>query len=318
MSPLKQSFKQSVLLSSLAALALLPLASCANAPWANQLENSLAADPQLQARVEASPTADPTATVQLPANFPAEIPRYPNATLVAVSGAEAVSGADSGTDSANVTNPNPASPADPTLGQTQPVRTRWQTSDSAEQVQQFYQTQFQTNGWQLSPAAGNAPNAALQASRDGLQVVVAAQPGNDATELTIQYRLGDAVVASPSDGSTPQVGNSGANNSGPIGPVLPSPTDSANNSNTPVPDTGFADLEQAPAELRSYITDLAKLGVLGNQANFNPNGEITRRQYALWLVKANNQIYANQPARQIRLASGSTDKPVFQDLPPSD
>ncbi len=319
MSPLKQPFKQSVLLSSLAALALLPLASCANTPWASQLENSLAADPQLQARVEASPTADPTAPVQLPANFPAEIPRYPNATLVAVSGGDAGSSDPapnpaSSDPAPNPASPNPASP-NPTgtpgaaLGENQPVRTRWQTSDAVEQVKQFYQTQFQTNGWQLSPT-GTEANAALQASRDGLQVVVAAQPANGTTDLTIQYRFDNTVAASPS--ASPQPGDSGF--VGPVAPSSPSNNPTASNS----PGAGFADLGQAPAELQSYITDLAKLGLFANQANFNPNAEISRRQYALWLVEANNRIYANQPARKIRLASGSTDKPLFQDVPTSD
>ena len=71
--------KQSILLS-MVTLALLPLGSCANSPWASQLENALAADPQLQATVpepspEASPEASPSLSAELPANFPAEIPR---------------------------------------------------------------------------------------------------------------------------------------------------------------------------------------------------------------------------------------------------
>jgi hypothetical protein len=90
----------------------------------------------------------------------------------------------------------------------------------------------------------------------------------------------------------------------------------------------FTDLAQAPTQLQSYIADLAKLGALrvqssnaepesGSGAQFQPNSIATRREYARWLVTANNLIYANQPARQIRLAVAS-DQPAFQDVPNTD
>ncbi len=86
----------------------------------------------------------------------------------------------------------------------------------------------------------------------------------------------------------------------------------------------FVDLEKAPQLLQSYLADLAALGILtpaantsAAQATFNPNGIITRREFARWLVNSNNQINRDRPTRQIRLAV-ETSEPAFQDIPKTD
>lgn len=317
------SLQQSFLLSGLIVSMLLPLGACANTPWASQLQQSLAADPQLQGNsIDPSPSIEPSpdqAGTQLPANFPAEIPRYPNAELVEVVAADQTGVA---------------------IGSNPQTRTRWQTADSASQVRQFYQQKFQTEGWQISPGQLDSPDQPLQATRDGLLVNVVTPAGAEKTEFSIDYQFGDTasntspspntsptMTADRSDTSVPQSGDPGF-----IGPTLPrgttaqsspesSPSGSSNTANT------FADLNQAPADLQPYIADLARLGVLSTQSSgsnassasgdFKPNAEISRRDYARWLVAANNQIYANQSARKIRLAA-ATDQPVFQDVPASD
>lgn len=281
---------------------LLPLGACSNSPWAQQLEQSLAADPQLQTSPTGSPAGSPSPAsvtgpaVQLPANFPAEIPRYPGAELIAVTGADQSAVAITGNT---------------------PVQTRWQTVDPVERVQQFYRERLQNDGWQLN-AADAAP---LQADRDGLQVTIttdASQP----TQFSIDYLLGtgSATAAAPEAGSSssnaealPQPGEPNF-----IGPVLPDRIAQASPSPAVISGDGsFADLKQAPAELQPYITDLAKLGVLTSGSEFKPNAEVSRRDYARWLVTANNAIYNNQTARKIRLA-GAGDQPAFQDVPASD
>ncbi|WP_286132610.1 S-layer homology domain-containing protein [Leptolyngbya sp. O-77] len=82
----------------------------------------------------------------------------------------------------------------------------------------------------------------------------------------------------------------------------------------------FTDLAQAPTDLQPYITDLAELGVLQitpAASEFKPGQTITRREFARWLMAANNAIFANQPANKIRPASPS-EAPAFQDVPSSD
>jgi hypothetical protein len=79
----------------------------------------------------------------------------------------------------------------------------------------------------------------------------------------------------------------------------------------------FTDIQKAPPEWRSHIQDLATLGVLSIQPKgtkeFLPDKIITRREYARWLVAANNAMYANIPAKKIRLAFPNT-QPAFRDI----
>jgi hypothetical protein len=312
------SLKPSILLTSFALL--LSVSSCANGPLAEQLERSIAADPRLETNatdaVEAIPSANssPNApTNQLPTNFPAEIPRYPNAELLEVTGADAT-GVAIGTDSA--------------------TQTRWQTPDVAAEVQKFYRERFQAEGWQLvtspNPEASTQP---LQASRDDLQVTVETVTSGDNTEFTLAYQFGSATATeSPSSSTAANTGLPKPGDPNFIGPVLPTEIAGvASPSPTAEPGSAggaitFSDLSQAPMELQPYISDLARLGALPTKplnettptgSELKPNAEISRREYARWLVAANNRIYAKQPARNIRIAS-ATGQPAFQDVPTSD
>lgn len=336
--------KKSVLLGLVICL-LLP--ACANSPWGQDIERSLAPDPSLEdgslfGNGSSPDTAvSPGAATNLPANFPAEIPRYPNAELV--------------------TAMQPSDSADLSGAAASRTETRWRTSDAGEQVRQFYQEKFQSDGWQLGQPASadgstdvpesvpenapeNAPEnspenapGAIVAERDGLRVTVAVAPTTatstpaNGTEFTIDYQFADRST-------TAQSPSSPSGNSDQVGPVPPegwgSQTGENATSSSPSAFTAeeFTDLNQAPTELQPYITDLAKLGALrlpptdssGSDtatgaagAQFKPNSITTRREYARWLVTANNLIYVNQPARQIRLAVAS-DRPTFQDVPAAD
>ncbi|MFM6727550.1 MAG: S-layer homology domain-containing protein, partial [Dolichospermum sp.] len=79
----------------------------------------------------------------------------------------------------------------------------------------------------------------------------------------------------------------------------------------------FIDLQKAHPVWRWHIQDLALLGVFAIDSQttpeFQPDQIITRREYARWLVNANNTMYSNNPAKQIRLASPST-QPAFRDI----
>jgi hypothetical protein len=316
MLPLKRFSKRLFFLGF--AVALLPLTSCANSPLGESLQRSLAADPQLEENPvlfggTATPETTPTGAAELPANFPAEIPRYPGAELVEV---------------IQPSSDNPNSE----------VQTRWQTSDPIEQVRRFYQEAFAADNWNLDRSVEEA----IAAGRDGLRVTVtpvsnavtltAATP----TEFTLQYAFTSDAAASSEPTNSPE--NSASDNSASdnadetaaipqpgdpdfIGPVLPPNFGTDANSETAARPTSqrFSDLDQAPEELRQYVTDLAELGVFGAQASneFKPNQEITRREYARWLVAANNLIYGDRPASRIRLGNSSS-QPAFQDVPRSD
>jgi len=75
-----------------------------------------------------------------------------------------------------------------------------------------------------------------------------------------------------------------------------------------------------PAELESAVADVLALGVLTppDQAavgrDFEPNQVVTRGEFARWLLAANNALYRDRPAAQIRSATGNSEA-VFKDVP---
>ncbi|MEM6251996.1 MAG: S-layer homology domain-containing protein [Cyanobacteria bacterium P01_D01_bin.156] len=89
--------------------------------------------------------------------------------------------------------------------------------------------------------------------------------------------------------------------------------------------TSYTDIGEAPEELQQYVEDLVELDVLmlidvkadddieRNPNEFLPNEVITRREYARWLLAANNRFYADQAVKKIRPAVQSS-KPAFQDV----
>lgn len=107
---------------------------------------------------------------------------------------------------------------------------------------------------------------------------------------------------------------------GPIPSVKPPPNGFVNSSgNAAATPSPSSDLSQVSPEFQTYITDLTNLGALQlpNSQRFEPNKAVTRREYARWLVAANNLIYADVPARKIRLGA-STDQPAFKDVATKD
>ncbi|MFM7366070.1 MAG: S-layer homology domain-containing protein [Cuspidothrix sp.] len=278
---------------------LLSLTACANSPSAKNLEQSLAADPQLQNNpvpVDKSQTRQVTpnpntSTIKLPADFPPDIPVYPNAKLEEVIP----------TNSANK------------------ISIRWQSGDPSNVIVSFYRQQFQAKNWQVVQQPQDDVEGSFSVRRNDLfinvtikpQIVTKAEPNQPltATKLLIEYSSNSQTAV-----TTP-------NNTQFIGPVLPQ-----TNNNQVVsqpssqPETfiagEFTDIQTVPPQWRSHIQDLAALGVLSleeKNKEFLPDKIITRREYARWLVAANNAIYTNNPAKQIRLASTST-QPAFRDI----
>lgn len=310
-----QSFQRPVLLAGFALCLLSVLTSCGT-PSSKALENALAPDPKLKNNTtlfgQSSQDNRPSITsVQLPEDFPREIPRYPNAELQNVEPS---------------TEPMP-----------QGYLTRWSSSDPINNIRNFYQRVLNTNGWQITSQAMDSVRGKLVARQNNLEVTLTIPSGNtqpspsetpfvtdkstaSMTEFDIQYIRTNATVTSVSPSpSQPEVGK-------PVNTpeVNPSPTPASS-----IPSQEFTDLEKLPQALRQQIEDLTELGVLrvdkstakqNSQANgipFEANKPITRREFARWLVAANNQIFANRPGQQIRLAS-ETSQPAFGDVPRSD
>lgn len=284
------------------------LSGCANSSMSEALERSFAADPQLEEGANvlgnaAEETPQDELEAQLPADFPDEIPLYPEADLEAV---ESLSVPDA-------------------EGQ----RTIWMSSDPINAIQRFYQEAFDSQEWEIVSQPEEETGGILVARQDNLQVTIsipstaaadspdetaAPRAGADFTEFDIQYiRNPGAIAASSTDDDSTSEEATEAEST---------PTRQTSSSSK-----RFTDLDQAPQDLRPYIKDLATLGVFSRNTaksnngaasdRFNPNETVTRREFARWLVAANNLLYANRPGQQIRLASESA-QPAFEDVSPSD
>ncbi|MEH2259284.1 S-layer homology domain-containing protein [Nostoc sp.] len=313
------------------AVILTSLTACANSPVAKNLEESLAADPKLQSdRVVfgESQGNQPQAqqnesAVQLPSDFPKDIPLYSNAKLQEVT---------------------------PASGSENKISTRWLSSDPSNFIASFYRSQFQTNNWQILQQPTDDTGGAFEARRNDLLLKVSIQPKSvtnatpnqpqTATELLIDYVPNSTASAQPTSTTDPNETTNAAAQPGDrqfIGPVSPAnltaqPPSTANNQTTPTatPESqAFNDLNKAPQEWRQHIQDLAALGVLSIEAKttksnstnttnqFEPGKIVTHREYARWLIAANNAVYTNNSAKQIRLASEST-QPAFSDVSAKD
>ncbi len=103
----------------------------------------------------------------------------------------------------------------------------------------------------------------------------------------------------------------------PLPPALTTPGDPDTTSTAHVfPE--FTDLDTAPFA-REAIADLANLGVWQGipGPRFEPGLSVRRREFARWLVLANNALSGDTPTRLIRL-SGSLQRPLFLDVPEDD
>lgn len=219
----------------------------------------------------------PTATIVLPDGFPKDIPLYPEARLKTF-----------------------------TPGNEKNI-TRWESRDPSNLIQSFYERELRSKNWRI--LSSPSPDNSLTASRDGIQVQLIIQPQTSSgTEFSLEY---SRLSASPSPT--------------PTSPATPSSTPNLTPSPTSTSPQTSNEGNAIPAQLRSSVEELAALGVITSDANgtkislgqLDPNKIISRREYARWLVAANNRIYNNQPGQQVRLAT-TTDQPAFSDIPVKD
>jgi hypothetical protein len=176
------------------------------------------------------------------------------------------------------------------------TRTLWATNSTLAEVQDYYQRAFQEEGWRLeeesATTGGNTDQ--LVARGDDLQVTIlgARDSGESAaTTFTLSYRFLNQDIADR--GTTRSISRATS--------------------------TEFTDLDEVPEPLQTYVEEVAALGVLTavNEDQFQPSEPITRRDFANWLVSANNRIYRDRAGQQIRTVPDS-DTPAFSDVSPSD
>ncbi|NEP17215.1 MAG: S-layer homology domain-containing protein [Leptolyngbya sp. SIO4C1] len=168
----------------------------------------------------------------------------------------------------------------------------------------------------LSGCEGSQLGARLQQT---LEADPQAEEAADSGDLTA-----DASDETAATAAVPEPGQADF-----IGPVRPEGALVEQPAPEPETTAGYTDVAQAPDELQPYLQDLLALEILDIRSadseedgaaaakTFGPNQILTRRGFARWLLAANNQFYADQSAKRIRPAVGSS-QPVFQDVPASD
>ncbi len=185
-------------------------------------------------------------------------------------------------------------------GTDQEGRTRWISTDSSDRIISYYKEQFQSNNWAIDDSETQETTKTIVARQNNRQITVSILPKSqkgensaEKTEFTIEYQKDQKTVKSYSDESESQQTSTSL----------------------------FSDLDAAPQQLRQLVEEVAALGILSgtgeNKEQFEPNKTITRREYARWLVAANNRFYAHNLSQQIHL-SLKTEEPIFKDVPSSD
>lgn len=167
---------------------------------------------------------------------------------------------------------------------------RCKTDDSTEKIKNFYQKQLKLQRWKIIQSfLSNSQESSLIAQKDNLEIKLSLFPKRSTTEFTLEYKPANTTLLNDS---------------------LPNKSSIIAGKHA-----NFSDIEQVPEVFRSYVLDLANLGILTAKENnqFNPNKPITRREYARWLVKAKNRFYQDSPEQQIRLALKNA-KPAFSDV----
>ncbi|MDJ0843378.1 S-layer homology domain-containing protein [Crocosphaera sp.] len=239
---------------------LLPFAvACSNI---SDLEGRFAPNPELAKEEE---IVTPS-TLEIPDNFPKIIPQYDNSELQEI--------AD------NLSNKQGL--------------IRWSSTDSLEQISDFYQQQFNSNAWEITQPF-NSENNTLIAQKDGLEVKLSFLTSNDGnTDYAINYQSLNASTASTTEENQT----------------------SANNKNNQV-----STVNNTPDPLNTYVEDVLKLGKVSfnNAEKKATNGSsiINRRTYARWLVETYNKFHEDNPSKQIRLGV-NTAKAAFSDIPSND
>ena len=154
----------------------------------------------------------------------------------------------------------------------------WLSSDPLNLITSYYQEQLPEKKWELTTKNPNLIVATKKLEERKLNLSFTVEKNE--TKFVITEEKQTAI-------STPNLNQNNNNNNN---------IDSQNNSS----------LEQ-----------LIRLNIVEPDSISDVYKTITRREYARWLVKINNILYANVNSKLIRLANPKS-KPIFSDVPNSD
>lgn len=332
--------------TSLTICLLISVSACGNNPTSKELEKIFAADPQLKnnppfSKLVQTPIQNnqqPEPPTQIPANFPSEISPYPNSQLIEKSEQEQKT-VWSSSDPTNVVQnfyqkefrdknwEIISYPMEEGNGSLVAEKNDLQVEVSLKPSQTpgiatEYEIDYQPKNGEIT----NVPSSpVIPVDPSTTQLETQPSPNFTASPQALPTFEPSPTTSLPTPFPTPDVAALPTPMPLPTPgglPPMPTPT----SPESPVLKKALRDV---PLGLRPYIADLSKLGVFQqpqpkNQNNpdattllVEPQNIVTRRVYVRWLVNANNQIFTNNSAKQIRLA-GLNETPIFEDVPKTD
>lgn len=162
-------------------------------------------------------------------------------------------------------------------------QTIWTSTDPLNLITEYYKQELTAQKWTISQFEDNLIIASKPDQNQSLKIFLT--PSNNQTEFSLTYEVSDKNIISTT----------------PINPDI-------NPENTnPLPSITNVN------ESSSSLDELVRLQILPANEKLNPHQIITRREYARWLVKINNLIYADVNSKLIRLANPDS-KPIFTDI----
>ena len=243
---------------------------------------------------------EPKSIADLPPEFPPEIPLYPEATLE-----ETELKGEAGT-------------------------VIWRSQDELESIVSYYQEQINQNNWEIvQPFSSKSEqqDRTIIASKNNLKVTVSLVPQQDETfptRIIIAYQPFDDLLGELSETNSQPTETPIDNSLGELSETNSRPTETpiseeVNTDTSVIAATYFPDLDQVPEQLRQAVQQVAALDILTPHLQeeqikkFAPNEPVTRRDYARWLVAANNKYYGQSPGKKIRLATPGSQV-AFKDI----
>ena len=315
------------------------LNACSNS---GQLEGFLSADPNLKSPTETTNVSN-TKNLERDSNDTTEQPdiqltKLPKENSDPVADSQLESNNNLEREEQSITELPEDLPFYPqaTLEKIAPISTReygvseWRSPDNIDTIVNYYQEKWQNSDWQVIEPFRLDPNTNRQTAivrQDEEDFTIFITPsGREATDLKIIYQAVDSQIASAevtdetaiSSADSIEENSTDSNSSEETENIAA--LEETNNPEEQSNLDSLDDLAEVPEELRQYVGDVVALNIAtpikdaeNNSLTFQPDEPITRREYAKWLVTANNKYYDSSSGNKIRLASKSTN-PAFKDI----
>lgn len=190
------------------------------------------------------------------------------------------------------------------LSKTQDNKFTFISTDSINLIKDFYQQELTAKNWVILPQENSdfiAKNSANQ------EVKISFKALANQTEFIIEYPfIADNIVTKP------ELNNTNNNQENIVtNPDLTNTNNQVNTVNNK-PENNLPNNQS-----NSPLQDLIALNIIDSTQKLDTTKPITRRQYAKWLVTANNVFHKNSPSLQIRLADQNST-PIFSDVKNND